>query len=45
MTAFACFGKPDKVAATIAFFARADAAFITGGTHNVDSGILVQLAA
>lgn len=39
MTAPGRFGKADEVAAAVAYLCRPEAAFVTGGTLNVDGGI------
>ncbi|MEM8737980.1 MAG: SDR family oxidoreductase [Planctomycetota bacterium] len=41
MTTMGRYGKPEEVAHAVAFLARPDSAFITGGTLNVDGGIFV----
>jgi 3-oxoacyl-[acyl-carrier protein] reductase len=37
-TALGRYGKPEEVAAVVAFLASGDAAFITGATLDVDGG-------
>lgn len=39
-TALGRYGKPEEIAAAVAFLASPDAAFITGATLNVDGGLL-----
>jgi 3-oxoacyl-[acyl-carrier protein] reductase len=39
-TALGRYGKPEEIAAAVAFLASPDAAFITGATLDVDGGLL-----
>ncbi|MEM7682887.1 MAG: SDR family oxidoreductase [Planctomycetota bacterium] len=41
MAAIQRYGKPEEVAQAVAFLARPESGFITGGTVNVDGGIFV----